>query len=120
MFFKVKDRVDLQAALEELCAYLLEAGVPGERVFDGKLAACELLANVLKHTNDETGLRCELTDGHIELKILSESFFKLPERITCSDLLAESGRGLYLVNELSEGQIFSENDGIRVRIRIEK
>ena len=120
MFFKVKDHSAMQAALEALCTYLLEAGVPSERIFDGKLAACELLANVLKHTDGEAGLLCKLEDGYIELKILSETFFKLPETITCSDLFSENGRGLYLVNELSEGQIFSENDGIRVRIRIEK
>ena len=95
-------------------------GVSDERAFDSKLVACELLANELKHAESETELFSEIKDGHIELKIFSRKPFKTPKNIVCSDMFAESGRGLFLVNELCEGQIFSETDGIRVRIRIEK
>lgn len=120
MVLKIKNYAALEAALAELTAFLMEMGVPDERVFDSKLVACELLANELKHAESETELLSELKDGHIELKILSKKGFAVPKRIVCSDVFAESGRGLFLVNELCEGQIFSEIDGIRVKIKIEK
>lgn len=118
--FKVKDPAALQVGLEELTKFLFDKGVSNERVFDSKLVACELLGNVLRHTESETGLRGEIKDGHIELKIFSSTPFETPQRIVCSDIFSEHGRGLFLVNELCEGQIFCEADGIRVKIKIEK
>ena len=116
--FKVKDPTALQEALEGLTKFLAEEGISQEKVFDSKLVACELLGNVLRHSQHETGLRGEIKDGHIELKIISKTTFQLPEKIRCSEIFSEHGRGLFLVNELSEGQVFSETDGIRVRLKI--
>ena len=118
MFFKVKDYATLQAALDGLSQFLSEENVGSESMFDGKLVACELLGNVLKYSEGEAGLRAEIKDGFIELKVLSETFFELPEKIVCSGLLAESGRGLFLVNTLCEGQLTAEKDGIVARIKI--
>ena len=117
---KIKSNAALQAALAELTNFLMCAGICEEQIFDSKLVACELLGNVLRHTDEETGLQSEIKDGYIQLKILSRTFFPLPEKIRCSGLFAEHGRGLFLVNELSEGKIFSEEDGIRVLLRIKK
>lgn len=118
MFFKVKDYATLQAALDGLSRFLFEENVGSESVFDCKLVACELLGNVLKYTQGEAGLRGEIKDDFIELKVLSETFFALPEKIVCSGLFAESGRGLFLVNTLCEGQVTAEEDGIVARIKI--
>ena len=118
--FKVKDSSMLQEVLEELTKFLIHEGISNERVFDSKLVACELLGNVLRHTESETGLYGEIKDGHIELKVFSSMPFETPKKIVCSDVFSEHGRGLFLVNELCEGQIFSEMDGIRVRLKIEK
>lgn len=120
LVFKVTNSKTLQAALEELTSFLGRMGIDGERIFDSKLVACELLGNVLRHTDSETELRGDVKDGHIELKIMSDSPFEAPQKIVCSDAFCEHGRGLFLVNELCEGQIFSDSDGIRVRLRMEK
>lgn len=120
MVIKIKNVEALQKALGELQRTLEEEGITEERIFDSKLVACELLSNVLRHTESETGLMSRIEDGHIELKVLSETFFKLPEKITCSDVTSEYGRGLFLVDALCEGEMVSEKDGIRVRIKIEK
>ncbi len=117
---KIKNTASLQAALTELTNFLTNAGISEEQIFDSKLVACELLSNVLRHTEGETGISSEIKNGHIELKILSETFFALPETIRCSGLFSEHGRGLFLVNELSEGKLFSEQDGIRVLLKIKK
>ena len=117
---KVPDAASLQVALERLTEFLKEAGISQEQVFDGKLVACELLGNVLQHTQNGTVLQGEIREEFIELKIFSSEPFEVPKKIVCSDVSCEHGRGLFLVNELCEGQIFSESDGIRVRIRREK
>ena len=118
--FKVADSAALQVALEKLTAFLLEAGVSSERVFDSKLVACELVTNELRHGKNGTDFSSEIKDGHVQIKIISKNGFKLPDKIVCSDVFSEHGRGLFLVNELCEGNIFEETDGICVKIRIEK
>ena len=120
MFFKVKDYAALQSALDELSQFLAMRDISKEQIFDSKLVACELLGNALKYAQGETALEGAIRDGFIELKILSESFFALPKKIVCADLFSEHGRGLFLVNQICEEQIAAEEDGIRVRIRIEK
>ena len=116
--FQVKDLSALQTALDGLCQFLAEWNVDQEKAFDCKLVACELVGNVLKYTNGKAGLRVEILDGFARLKALSDSFFGLPERIECSGLYAENGRGLFLVNTLCEGEIIAEMDGIVAKIKL--
>jgi anti-sigma regulatory factor (Ser/Thr protein kinase) len=120
MLFKVNSYTDLQAALERMCDGLLAQGMTKDSVFDCKLVACELLGNALKYGGGEASLLLQVQEQMVVLKVASASFFALPEQITCSHLFAESGRGLFLVNTLCEGQIFTEEDGIVAKIRIEK
>ena len=116
--FQVKDLNALQAALDGLCQFLAEWKVDKEKAFDCKLVACELVGNVLKYANGKAGLRVEVLDGFACLKALSDNFFGLPEKIECSGLYAESGRGLFLVNTLCEGEITAEADGIVAKIKL--
>ena len=116
--FRVVNPSEIQNQLEKLAEYLLSVGISGDQIFESKLVACELLANVLCHAKEETGLQGEVKDGFIEMKILSKTPFELPQKITCSDIFCERGRGLFLVKELCEGQVFSEIGGIKVRIRV--
>ncbi len=118
MLFKVKDYASLQTALDGLCRFLTEREIGQEQVFDCKLVACELLGNVLKYTDGDTGLYAEIADGFVRLKVTSNTFFELPENIVCSGLYAESGRGLFIVNTLCEGQIVAEKDGIVAKIKM--
>ncbi len=119
MVFKVKDYAALQEALSALCAFLESLNIPQEKVFDAKLVACELMGNALKYAGGETGVEAETRDGLIELKIYSKQFFAIPKTFACAELLAEHGRGLFLVNELCKGKITAEEDGIRVYMEIE-
>lgn len=122
MFFdcKVKNLAAAQSALDGLCDFLIGKAISAETVFDSRLVACELLSNVLKHAQGESGIQSRIKDGFVEMKVLSTHMFEIPKTIVCSDVYCESGRGLYLVNELCEGNIFSEKDGMRVLIRIKK
>ena len=116
--FQVKDLNALQTVLDGLCQFLAEWKVDKEKAFDCKLVACELVGNVLKYANGKAGLRVEVLDGFAFLKALSDNFFGLPEKIECSGLYAENGRGLFLVNTLCEGEITAETDGIVAKIKL--
>ena len=116
--FQVKDCASLQTTLDEFCRALAEWRISQEKIFDCKLIACELVGNVLKYANGQAGLRVELLEGGVRIKALSETYFALPENIVCSGLYAESGRGLFLVNSLCEGQIAAEKDGITAVVKL--
>ena len=116
--FQITDYDSLQMALESLCRFLEEWNVEQEKIFDCKLVACELVGNVLKYAKGNAGLRVKIAEGFAQLKALSESFFELPEKIVCSDRYAESGRGLFLVNSLCDGEIAAEVDGIVAKIKL--
>lgn len=120
MLLKVKSSEDLQTVLEELRIFLTEAQLLEDIIFESKLVACELLGNVLRHAGGETALYCQTDGDCVEMKIYSEREFFLPETIVCSNERAENGRGLFLVNEICQGQMTSEKDGIRVRICVKK
>lgn len=120
MLFKVNNYATLQDALDGLCGYLTAQRVEQERIFDCKLVACELLGNVLKHGDGHADLQVELQDGYITLRVCSKTSFQFPKEITCSDLLAENGRGLFLVQTLCEGQIHTEQNVIVAKIKLEK
>lgn len=118
--FKVKDFEALQAALDGLCQLLTAHNVQEERVFDCKLIACELVGNVLKYTKGEAGLQVQIDGEFVTLKAVSERFFELPEKIVCSDITAESGRGLFLVYTLCEGRVSAEQDGIVAKLKMKE
>ena len=120
MIFHVKDYATLQTALDGLCEGLTEWQMQQDRIFDCKLVACELLGNALKHGDGKADLQAELQGGYIVLKVLSKMVFQLPKQIECSGLLAENGRGLFLVNTLCEGEMYTEENAIVAKIRIEK
>ena len=116
--FQVKDYASLQTALDGLCQFLAEWEIIQERIFDCKLIACELVGNVLKYTSGQAGLQAKIVEDCVQVKALSDTFFKLPESIVCSGLYAEGGRGLFLVNSLCGGQILAEEDGIVAIVKV--
>ena len=116
MKFQVENYTTLQAALEQLCEALTAQAVDKEHIFDCKLVACELLANALKHGDGEAELHVETQEDGVVLRVLSKTAFALPKQIECSDILSENGRGLFLVNTLCAGQIFTEENAIVVKI----
>ncbi|MBE5739325.1 MAG: ATP-binding protein [Clostridiales bacterium] len=120
MIFEVKNYASLQEAVDLLCSFLLKEGVPSDSIFDSKLVAYELLGNVLKHADGKAKLHGSIVDGFVELKIYTETAFILPKEKLCPDTMAEHGRGLFLVNEVCEERFYSDEDGIRVQIRIKK
>ncbi len=120
MFFEVNDYVTLQAGIDELCVFLAQENVPSDCIFDSKLVAYELLGNVLKHADGKAILHGKIIEDFVELKICTHTLFEIPQNKTCPDVTAEHGRGLFLVNTVCEGRFYSDEDGIRVLIKMYK
>ena len=119
MFIEVENFIALQAAMERLCEFLQNRNVPKDNVFDSKLVVCELIGNVLKHSKGVATLESEVADGLIRIKISSSSMFIPPEKSVCSDVYAEHGRGLFLVDSVCESRVVTDDGDILVTIKIQ-
>ncbi|MBQ8323347.1 MAG: ATP-binding protein [Clostridia bacterium] len=118
MDFEVNDRKTMQAAIAALCRFLDEGGLSADRIFDSRLVASELLGNVFKHSDGIARLQGEIRDGFVEIAVWSSAAFVPPELSRCSDVYAEHGRGLYLVDRICEERTATDEGEIVVRIRI--
>ena len=121
MFFEIKNYPSMKNALDSLCDFLSENDVHSDSVFDSRLAACELLGNVLRHEDNAANFRYELENGVLKLTILSKSPF-LPESVSLPDLFSEHGRGIFLVHTVSENGIepIEQGKGVLIRIKIRR
>ena len=118
MFIKVDNFIALQTAMERLCEFLQNRNVPQENVFDSKLVVSELVGNVLKHSRGVATLESEVADGLISIKVSSSTVFIPPEKSVCSDVYAEHGRGLFLVDSVCESRTTTDKGEILVTIKI--
>ena len=117
MQFCIKDKTALKDAVETLCVCLQENGVPAERVFDSRLVVNELLGNVFKHGDGDARLSVVLNEAYIEITVYTETPFYLPKVSVCSDVYAEHGRGLYLIDSLCLERCNLQDGSICIRIR---
>ena len=118
MIFEVKNYAAMQDAISQFCRFLVSENVSSESVFDSRLVANELVSNVLRHSDGEAKLHGEVKDAFVELVIVSTKKFVPPETPRCSDVYAEHGRGLYLVDAVCAERSVTSEGGIRVRIKI--
>ena len=118
MQFEINGYEGLREATAALCAYLLEKGVSQDRTFDCRLVVNELVGNVLKHSGVAAKLESAIKDGFVEITVRSSVQFIPPQISKCSGVYAENGRGLYLVDFVSERRTVGYESGITVRIKI--
>ncbi len=118
MFIVVKNLTDLQDAMSRLCEFLEEWDVPKDNIFDSKLVVSELVSNALKYSQGVATFESEIKDGFIRIKVGSTLAFTPPERSVCSDVYAEHGRGLFLVDSVCENRTTTEKGEILVTIKI--
>lgn len=116
MVFEIENYTSLKKALNSLCEFLTLEKVDPDVVFDSRLAACELLGNVLQHSEGSATLHGEVDGDFIQLKIFSDTPF-LPTEVNLPSLFSEHGRGLFLVQSLSEG-IEPIQGGILLKIKM--
>ncbi|MDE5897237.1 MAG: ATP-binding protein [Clostridia bacterium] len=120
MFFEIDDYTAMKAALAEMCSEFLRDSVPENAVFDCRLVANELLSNALRYGGGAARFRAERRGDRITISVKSSHDFEPPANSSCSGTEAESGRGLFLVDAVSESRLYDREKGICVVLRIEK
>jgi PAS domain S-box-containing protein len=86
----------------EIGSILRDGGMSGEDVTSAELVFAELIGNVLRHASRTVRVALDRNGEHAVLHVLDEGTgFEHNPRLP-SDLLAERGRGLYIVSHLTE------------------
>lgn len=116
--FKVDNLKNMTAQLKAFAEFLRSRDIAEDDVFLSRLVSCELITNVIRHGGEAAEFRGELLNDKISITVTADSQrgIKLnPER---PDVFAESGRGLYIINEVSINGLERGEDGeLRVFIR---
>lgn len=119
MDFEIGDYNALRKALHEMCLSLSAEKISEDALFQTRLVADELLSNVLQHGGGRAYLRAEREGDTIALSVRGSAGFCPPEESALpKDLFAERGRGLFLVDSICIRREYSEEEGIRVFIKI--
>ncbi len=118
MYFEIDDFNALRDALHTMCDELYRSFVCEQTVFDCKLVAGELLSNVLQHGGGRAFCTVSLDGGTLRMSVKGERDFRPPTISRCSDVTSERGRGLYLVDSVSESRSYSEEEGISVIVKV--
>ncbi len=118
MFFEIDNYLSLNAAVAKMCAVFRDEEIPEGSVFQCKLVAKELLSNALRYGGGCARFVFERNEGEVRISVKSANGFVPPKVSVCSDVTAERGRGLFLVDSVSERRLYSEQDGISVFVKI--
>ena len=117
MWLEVKTLTDLRRAAETLCSGWAERAIPQDKIFDCRLVVNELVGNVLRHSDGIAFVASSVEDGSVEIRIRSTKPFFPPLASVCSPTEAESGRGLFLVDNVSVSRIVTEDGEIKVLVK---
>jgi anti-sigma regulatory factor (Ser/Thr protein kinase) len=118
MYYEINDYNALRAALHNMCEQLQKQLVGEQSLFHCKLAASELLSNVLQHGGGRAYLTAEIANGVVIIRVKADNEYRPPEESKCSDVDCEYGRGLYIIDTICESREYSEGQGICVTVRI--
>lgn len=96
---------EMNGELNKFVSFLQSAEVDDDAVFYSRLVSCELITNVLRHCSGEAQFSAELTDSGVKITVCASAPSGKIAIPTLPDVLAESGRGLYIVNAVSGGNV---------------
>ena len=118
MDFKVDDYDALRRALAAMCDALEQDAVSDDAVFNCRLVANELLVNALQYGGGCAAFSVRRDGNTLRISVRSAVDFQPPARSSCSDVTCERGRGLFLVDALSETRDYSREEGICVIVKL--
>ena len=103
--FEIDDIRDMNVELKRFLEFLQSCGADDDALFDSRLVSCELITNVLRHCGGRAVFKGGLSGGVIEITVSAQNptgEIRVPD---LPSVLAESGRGLYIVNAVSHGNV---------------
>ena len=118
MIVRIADLCSIKRELDRLSAFLEEKQVIGDALFHSKLVFAELVGNIIRHSKAQAEVESKVEDGFVQLTVRATDGYIPPKKSECSDVYAESGRGLYLVDAVCYSREETA-DGVKILIRIE-
>ena len=116
--FRVDNLKNMTEQLKEFSEFLRSCEIAEEEVFLSRLVSCELISNVIRHGGEAADFIGELLSDRISITVTADSQKNLNLNPARPDVFAESGRGLYIINEVSMSGIERGEKGeLRVYIR---
>lgn len=103
--FKVENLKNMTEQLKSFAEFLKAQDIAEEDVFLSRLVSSELISNVIRHGGESAYFCGELLEDKISISVTAPSQEGVKLTATCPSVLAESGRGLYIINEVSLGGI---------------
>lgn len=118
MSFIVDNLNDMHSALQKFVEYLRGSGLDEDDVFFSRLVGCELITNVIRHCGDEARFMGGVDGDNVVICVSSDGAKPFKLCTDLPDLLAESGRGLYIVNAVCDGDIVFSGEGVTAKVKI--
>ncbi|MGN1373549.1 MAG: hypothetical protein ACI4VK_05865 [Candidatus Coproplasma sp.] len=115
--FVVCEIDEMNGELNRFVNYLQSAQVDDDAVFYSRLVSCELITNVLRHCSGFAKFVAELNESGVKITVCASQPSGRITIPTLPDVLAESGRGLYIVNSVSGGNVFIDGGNVTVIIK---
>ena len=115
--FKVDNLKSMGPKLKTFAEFLRLSGANDDDIFASKLVSCELITNVIRHGGDEAEFTGALSNDTIMITVTAESFKGLDIMQPAPDVLAESGRGLYIIRSICSDIERGDGGEIKVVIR---
>lgn len=103
--------------LRRFIEYMESENVDDDAVFDSRLVSCELITNALRHCGSAALFCGTVNDDDVVISVRAENpcgAIKVP---SLPDVLSESGRGLYIVNAISGGNVVISGGNVTVVIK---
>ncbi len=116
--FKVENLSEMNDSLKEFLDYLEQLNVDDDALFDSRLVCCELISNVLKHCHETANFKGAIVGDEIVIGVSSDTAFDGELHPSLPDVLSECGRGLYIVNAISGGNVRFEGNKIIVKLKL--
>ena len=98
--FKIDSLKNMGPHLKTFAEFLRLSGADDEDIFASKLVSCELITNVIRHAGEEAEFTGSIMQDAIVITVTAESFKTLDLARPAPDVLAESGRGLYIIKSI--------------------
>lgn len=116
--FEVDNLKSMNAKISVFADFLKSRDIADEDVFLSRLVSSELISNVIRHGGDTAEFKGELLVDKISITVTAASQADICLNPAMPGVLAESGRGLYIINAVSMNGIERLGSGVlRVYIK---
>ena len=109
--FQVDNLFEMSERLKSFALELVSEGISASSAFNARLAASELITNAIIHGGTFAHFECDVLPDRLKITVSTKSCSDFPLNAPCPDILAESGRGIYIVRSVCIGEI-ERGDGI--------